>query len=259
MRFHAVLFPLLLVPQILAAQVASETWFAASPTTTPAGHDITLFAAVWALDETPAGNVEFQDRGTTIITEPLVPLASGHGRIAAGGSHNCAIGIAGEVWCWGWNGDRQLGIGTLADEPSPVMVQGLPEPVTQIASGARHTCAITQSQSVWCWGYNGNGELGAGDNIQHFAPVQVVGLAAAAVEIAAGEWHNCAVLGNGEVWCWGSNLFGVLGDGTSNIALSPVMVSSLPGRAEHVGAGLNHTCAILRNTRVFCWGRNQFG
>src|SRR5690606_32606823 len=107
--------------------------------------------------------------------------------------HTCAIAIDGGVWCWGWGGDRQLGNNSLANSPVPVPVQGLPGPVIQLDSGARHTCALTDTRAVWCWGYNASGQLGVGDIIQHFTAVAVTGIAAPVVQIGAGGSTSCAV------------------------------------------------------------------
>ena len=155
MRIARLLLPLLLFPQLAAAQLPpSETWLSVTPAAPSVGEDVTLFASVWAQSETPIGAVRFSSVGTVYGIVVLEELAHGHGQIASGGGHSCVVSIAGEVWCWGFGGNRQLGNNSLANQTEPVQVQGLPGPVTQVALGGNHSCAITESQQLWCWGWN---------------------------------------------------------------------------------------------------------
>ena len=125
--------------------------------------------------------------------------------IAAGGDHTCAIDIAGGAWCWGWNQDGRLGDGTTTDRNVPTPVVGLPQKVTEIRAGGRHTCALLDDASIWCWGGNDKGELGDGDFASPMLlPVEVNGLSDT-IEIGLGVEHTCAVERDGSVWCWGSN------------------------------------------------------
>jgi Alpha-tubulin suppressor and related RCC1 domain-containing proteins len=258
MRFYPVLLACLLLPQILSAQAPTTTWLNIDPLQSSVGEDVTLFASVWAQNETPTGSVEFADRATGLATAPLVPLPAAHGRIASGFSHNCVIAITGSVWCWGNGGSRQLGINALTNHNQPVEVQGLPGPAVMLGLGGSHSCAVLENGQLWCWGANAYGQLGFGDLIQHFVPEQVTAITDPVVHVDGGENHTCAVTQQGDVYCWGRNHYGQLGDGTTILRSSPVLVGGL-GRVVSVGAGVTHSCALLRNTRVFCWGRNTYG
>ncbi|OQW91168.1 MAG: hypothetical protein BWK79_17595, partial [Beggiatoa sp. IS2] len=97
--------------------------------------------------------------------------------IATGAEHTCALTDSGEVKCWGDNMKGQLGDGTTTERHIPVDVTGLTTvTVMAIATGAEHTCALTDSGGVKCWGANDMGQLGDGTTIERHAPVDVVGL-----------------------------------------------------------------------------------
>src|SRR5438270_3879550 len=133
-------------------------------------------------------------------------------RLAAAGSHACAILDDGTVACWGNNDYGQLGDGTFTTRTSPVAVTNL-SGVVSIAAGAFSTCAIVGSGAVRCWGNNFDGQLGTGGVVSSATPEAVVGLTNA-ISVAAGSAHTCAARSDGTVLCWGDNSFGQLGTGT---------------------------------------------
>ncbi|MGE3901637.1 MAG: RCC1 repeat-containing protein [Nitrospiraceae bacterium] len=182
--------------------------------------------------------------------------------VAAGGSHSCALLTGGTVACWGANFDGQLGNGTTTPSASPVTVTGLSAPVTAIAAGFAHTCAVLTGGTVSCWGVNGSGQLGNGTTMRSSSPVTVTGLATA-VDITAGSFNSCARLDDGTVACWGANSDGQLGNGTTMRSSSPVAVVNSNGATltgvTVIAAGSNHTCALLTDGTVACWGANGSG
>jgi hypothetical protein len=164
---------------------------------------------------TAKGGVECwgDNYGATPVGVP--GLQSGVIAIAAGFGHSCALTSAGGVRCWGSNGDGQLGDGTTGIRTTPVDVVGLSTGVSAIAAGGEHTCALTTSGAVQCWGADFRGELGGGASTfaVRTTPVAVAGLSGVAA-IAAGREHSCALMTTGDVKCWGRDDFGQLGDGT---------------------------------------------
>jgi alpha-tubulin suppressor-like RCC1 family protein len=188
-------------------------------------------------------------------------LTSGVSALAVGRDHTCALTGAGGIKCWGYNFFGRLGDGTIIDRLTPVDVSGLTSGVTALAAGDSHTCAVTGAGGgVKCWGWNGNGQLGDGTTTNHSTPVDVSGLTGGVTEVAAGYWHTCAVTGAGGVKCWGNNLYGQLGDGTTiSRSGTPVDVSGLASGVAALAAGGRHACVVTSAGGVKCWGDNGFG
>jgi alpha-tubulin suppressor-like RCC1 family protein len=176
--------------------------------------------------------------------------------LSAGTSHTCAM-VAGEARCWGANDKGQLGRAGPASYV-PVQPSGLTGTVSAIAAGWTHTCAIADGE-VWCWGDDTYGQLGDGSSGAASSgptPRQVASLAGV-VAIAAGSGHTCAATAT-QLFCWGRNDFGQVGDGT-NIGpkLAPTAVPGVSGQSV-IGLGELHTCA-LTSSGLSCWGANGAG
>jgi alpha-tubulin suppressor-like RCC1 family protein len=177
--------------------------------------------------------------------------------IAAGGTHTCALTREGAVVCWGANFAGQLGDGETGEaRPDVAPVVGL-GPAVAIAAGDAHTCAISTERHLYCWGNNGDGQLGDGSTTTQSRPTLVP--LAGVSKVAAGRRHGtCAILSWGEVRCWGANGAGEIGDGTRDLRWFPTAVPCL-GPATDVALGPSHTCAILADDSVRCWGANYAG
>lgn len=172
--------------------------------------------------------------------------------IAAGSDHSCAVVTTGEVWCWGGNEIGQLGNGGDSSTSAPVQVSGVVNAVSVAAAGYR-SCAVSITGEAWCWGYTGWDEWGEGSTSEYTAiPVQVSGIANV-MEMGTGGGHSCAVLASGELWCWGANHYGQLGDGSRLASNLPVPVTGM-GNVAMVGAGSHNTCSVLTTGEVWCWG-----
>jgi alpha-tubulin suppressor-like RCC1 family protein len=128
-------------------------------------------------------------------------------------------------------------------------------PFEALATGWNHTCALTSSGSVFCWGLNRHGQVGDGSRLDRLSPRQVMTGASA---LAAGDAHTCAVVGRG-VRCWGDNGSGQIGDGTNEPRAEPTSVVDLPGVPMALVAGAAHTCVLLGDGAVHCWGQNRHG
>jgi Alpha-tubulin suppressor and related RCC1 domain-containing proteins len=133
------------------------------------------------------------------------------------------------------------------------------------SSGGSHTCVLLEDGSVACWGRNNYGQLGVGDTTNRITPVLVSNIGTIlpkAVAITNGYAHTCVLLEDGRIACWGDNYYGQLGDGTTTQRTTPVLVSNigtiLP-KAVAIAAGDLHTCALLANGSVACWGSNYHG
>ena len=130
--------------------------------------------------------------------------------------------------------------------------------VVAISGGGAHTCAVLSDGTVRCWGDNVTGQLGNGTTTTSTTPVQVAGIAGA-VAVSAGWLHACALLGDGTIHCWGQNQFGQLGNGTTSGSTTQVRVSAISAAVAVTAGWWHHSCALLGDGTVRCWGVNEWG
>ena len=221
---------------------------------------LTNAGAVWCWGSSLSGQVGDGTTGTyRLLPVAVTGLGSGVVAIAAGNNHTCAATNAGAVWCWGSNSYGQLGDGTTTDRGAPVAVSGLASGVAAVSAGYGHTCAVTGTGAVWCWGSNIGGQLGDGTTTDRGTPVAVSGLASGVATVSAGYGQTCAITGTGAAWCWGSNLYGQVGDGTTTTRYAPVAVSGLGSGVAAISASDFHTCAVTSTGAALCWGYNLYG
>ena len=204
--------------------------------------------------------------------------------IAAGNQHTCAILDNSSVKCWGFNASGQLGLGNtnnrgdgsnqMGDNLTAIDL-GSGRTATSITTGTGYTCVLLDDDSVKCWGRADYGQLGAGKTEEYNEPDAspiALGTGITATAIASGYFHTCAILDNSSIKCWGLNDSGQLGIGdTSNFGdgvngLGSNEIVDLPtvdlgaGRTTRaITAGDSHTCALLDNFSVKCWGKNESG
>ena len=159
------------------------------------------------------------------------------------------------TFCWGRNTVGQVGTGTAGgtvNYPTAIFDDDM-----QTAGGLAHTCGVVDG-SVYCWGANGQGQLGMGDTQSRYAPTQVGSLTGIAA-IAAGAYFSCATSGT-QTWCWGDNYYGQLGTGDGLDHSSPTLVAALNNaNVVALTAGGFHTCVVLGDGTMRCWGRNDYG
>ncbi|MDB3859007.1 hypothetical protein N9289_03225, partial [Candidatus Poseidonia sp.] len=205
-------------------------------------------------------------------------FAYANNKMSVGSGHTCAILDNGDLKCWGWDGAGQLGDGgstnTNTNAPSSTAIDlGTGRTAVAVSSGSVYTCAILDNGDMKCWGYGASGNLGdGGSNTNTNAPSSTainLGTGRTAVAMDAEEGHTCAILDNGDLKCWGSDRYGQLGDGgpiwtsgspTDTNAPSSTAINLGTGRtAVAVSVGYFHTCAILDNGDLKCWGRDVQG
>ena len=190
-------------------------------------------------------------------------------KLSAGSGHTCGILDNGDLKCWGGNWKGQLGDGSNTDTNAPSTTAidlGTGRTAVAVSSGDQHTCAILDNGELKCWGWDNNGQLGdGGGNTDTNAPSSTaidLGTGRTAVAVSPGLLHTCAILDNGDLKCWGSNQKGQLGDGsnTNTNAPSSTAIDLGTGRtAVAVSSGNQHTCAILDNGELKCWGWDNYG
>lgn len=191
--------------------------------------------------------------------QPQLPARAHTILISAGGNHTCALSADGGVSCWGSNEKGQLGDGTWLDRPTPVAVSSLGKDIIAVTAGHQHACALSSKGIVSCWGSNEKGQLGDGTWMDRPTPVAVSGLPDNIIAIAAGGEHTCALNAGGAVKCWGANESGQLGNDARDNRFTPVSVSGLANGVTAIVAGNAHTCALVGNGAVKCWGANNSG
>lgn len=197
-----------------------------------------------------------------LIRADVQGLTSGVQQIAAGDYHTCALTMTGGVKCWGRNTHGQLGNAAMTDSAVPVDVVGLSSGVSAITAGSDHTCALTTSGGVMCWGQGDFGRLGDGSSIDKTVPVAVSGLSTGVVEIGASLYHTCALTDAGGLKCWGDLYNGTINvGGTTEVFIThtPADVPGLTSGVTAFATGADHTCAVTTSGAVSCLGRGNNG
>jgi alpha-tubulin suppressor-like RCC1 family protein len=191
------------------------------------------------------------DRATPVEVSGITTATE----IAVSYDHSCALLSDGKVKCWGLNDDGQLGDGTTTDSNTPVDVSGITT-ATSIAVGGDHSCALLSDKTIKCWGSGSDVADGTLDD--RSTPVIISGITTA-TSIATNFQHSCAVLTDGTIECWGFNAQGQLGDGTTTSSFASTVTVSGITTATSIDTGSSHSCAVLTDGKVKCWGENDSG
>ncbi|MEM8816652.1 MAG: hypothetical protein AAGE85_12575 [Pseudomonadota bacterium] len=233
-------------------------------------------------------NLPALDLGTNQIGNSRTALLVG-----AGLFHSCAVLDAvldsnEELKCWGYNDFGQLGQedtisrgnqpGEMGNSLDAVDVGDPKLGIAGLGVGGFHTCVLQTDGAVYCWGSNSYGQLGLGDALNRGGNPGDMGAALGAVKLGSGQtavqlvsgsYHNCALLDSGFVKCWGRNTDGQLGQGDLlprgdqpdelGDKLPVVPLGSVNLAVTQLAAGTEHTCALIENGGVKCWGGNGFG
>jgi alpha-tubulin suppressor-like RCC1 family protein len=241
--------------------------------------NITAGVYCWAFgnnDNKQLGN------GSSDATSTLpVQLKSGSGTsnyfpaviaVSAGSAHSLALKSDGTVWAWGDNSQGELGNNSTTDSTYPVQVKGSDgsgylTDVTVISAGNNFSLALAEDGSVWAWGYNNVGQLGDNSNITRKTPVQVGSTSnplSGIKAISAGSNFSLALDKNGNVWAWGANSSGQLGDNSNTSRRTPVQVKSSDGTGQlasitAISAGSAYCLALAQDGSVWAWGSNSNG
>jgi alpha-tubulin suppressor-like RCC1 family protein len=202
--------------------------------------------------------------GDNSFTNRLTPtaIAGGHtfSQISAGRLYSCALTGAGAAWCWGRNAAGALGNGTTASDSVPQPVSGgmVFQVITTGTGGGRQTCAINSAGTAYCWGADGNGQLGNGAPLAAVSTPDAVQSMGTWTQLAAGAFYSCGVRTSGVASCWGADGFGQLGNGApkANTDQPSAVIGGLT--FSQVAPGQVHTCG-LSGGAAYCWGANLNG
>merc|ERR1719469_1362884 len=174
-----------------------------------------------------------------------IPYDKNIKEIALGAFHCCAI-IQNSLFCWGGNEYGQLGIDSRVMHKTKKPVDfGTPLQTSNVVLGSFHTCSVMSDLALYCWGFNGKGQLGIGDFKTMQLPAKVpLGEGESKLDVLLlrlGGFHTCAVMSDAILYCWGYNKYGQLGDDSTRDKNWPTEVK-LPKPARLMALGDYHTC-----------------
>ena len=201
--------------------------------------------------------------GDTTTGTRLVPTAVSQGattftQLATGRATACGLTSGGQTYCWGSSSNGQVGDNNTTNRTAPVTVSQGGAVYSAIVGGSSHMCGLSSGQA-WCWGLNSSGQLGNNSTTDQSSPVAVQQGGATYVSLTAGGKSTCGLTSGGQAYCWGSNLYGQLGDSSTVDKLVPVAVQQGGVLYSAIVQGQNHTCASGTNGQTYCWGDNAWG
>ena len=213
-----------------------------------------------------ADNLEPVAVDTTNLTQPMKFL-----EVSTYGNHSCGITSSGKVFCWGDNSNGQLGDSTFINKASPTEVDSsnlaTNEMFTSVTVGKNHSCGLTNLYKAFCWGSGSVGQLGTGSILPNqdipmsvdsssFSPSEVF------TKLASGNLFSCGLTNLSNIYCWGEGALYRLGNGSSTTKPKPekVTLSNLAAGEKFIDFDSDtHSCAVTNYSNVFCWGNNTFG
>ncbi len=211
------------------------------------------------------------DSGSDFYLPTLIDIGNKVKKVSAGYAHTCVILINGNLKCFGWNGYNVLGQptnGNIGDNETPSSLPEISfgENVIQVTTGWQFTCVLVESGRVKCFGNNQLGQLGLGTqsfNMKNALQTPFLNFPKKVIEIASSYVHTCAILEDFSVYCFGKNQLGQLGLGhTMNIGDDEEASFGGPLPFDYpvikVALGGTHSCALLSNEAIKCWGENNF-
>ncbi len=219
---------------------------------------------VWAAGDNSLGQLGLGGIAT-VATPTLVPGLQGARSVSGGSAHSLAVLANGTLVATGDNSHGQLGRSDVASTASPLPVPGL-APASAVAAGEGFSVALLEDGTVWAWGANDSGQLGDGTTASRTAPAPVALEPGAITAVAAGSRFALALDAAGQIWAWGANDSGQLGNGDpAALSATPVRVEQrsradeAPSAATRIAAGGAHALAILTGGTVVGWGANSRG
>ena len=185
--------------------------------------------------------------------------------------HTCVIASDDKIYCWGENNNGELGNGSTVDSRVPVAVNMTGvlagKTIKQMSVGTYNTCVIASDDKVYCWGSNAYGQVGNNSLTDSTVPVAVnaTGVLAGKTikQISVGHHRACVIASDDKMYCWGNNMGGALGNGStadSHIPVSVNMSGVLAGKViRRISIGAFHTCVDATDNKIYCWGSNNYG
>ena len=206
-----------------------------------------------------AGNQGQIGNGSTSSSNSVpvaIDTATSYSEISAGYQFTCGITTTGVLKCWGDNTSYgMLGDGTTTDRLVPTVIDSGTS-YSRVATGQDHTCAITTTGVLKCWGRNNYSKVGDGTTTTRLTPV-IIDSGVSYAEISLGQFHTCGVTTTGVLKCWGDNSRGQIGDGSFVSPVSTPKIIDSGVSYSQVDLGTSHSCAIKADGGLMCWGSND--
>jgi alpha-tubulin suppressor-like RCC1 family protein len=202
--------------------------------------------------------------GTNDVTQrssPIQTVSAGNNwkQVANGDFHTAAIKTDGTLWLWGLNDLGQLGANDITNRSSPIQTVTAGNNWKQVACGQYHTGAIKTDGTLWLWGQNSYGQLGANDITNRSSPVQTVSGGTNWKQVSAASARTSAIKTDGTLWMWGSNTNGQLGTNDVTRRSSPIQTVAGGTNWKQVSIGIFACAAIKADGTLWTWGRNTDG
>ncbi|WP_088286682.1 fibronectin type III domain-containing protein [Kineosporia sp. A_224] len=209
--------------------------------------------------------------GTADSTTPaVVSGALSWSTVSVGDHYACGVTTAGALYCWGYNGYGNLGDGTTTDRTTPVRestsaatwataaLSPASSSAPALMTWQNHTCALRTTGALYCWGYNGSGQLGDGTTTQRLSPVQA-GASTAWRSVSGGFSATCGLRSDQAVWCFGDDGSAQLGTYYNNSAGAPTPLLAPATGFTAGGTGYHGGCGVRSDGTLWCWGHGTYG
>ena len=179
--------------------------------------------------------------------------------VSAGNGYSLAIDVRGLVWGWGLNTYGLLGNNDTTSRRTPTSIHGTRKTFCHIIAGNGYSMAVDYNGKLWGWGNTVNGKLGIGDFLFSLIPISIHGVKKTFCNINSGGNSSFGIDKNGQVWGWGNNRYGGLGNNTNNTIRTPVSIHGVKKTFCKISLGYHHSLGIDRVGWVWSWGFNYYG
>ena len=180
-------------------------------------------------------------------------------KITAGAIVSSGIDHKGQIWCWGWGFRGTIGDNDTAIRCTPVSIYGTKKTFCEISSGREYMSSLDKNGMVWSWGHNAFGQLGDNSTTNRCTPVSIHGAKKTFCYISATYNHTYAIDINNQVWGWGLNNYGIIGDNSVTVRYTPVSIHGTKKTFCHITGGYTHSVGIDTVGQIWGWGGNQYG
>jgi len=179
--------------------------------------------------------------------------------VSVGSSHTCGITTAKNLYCWGANSYGQTGDGTTTDPRLTLNRVAAAGVWASVSAGGSHTCGITTAKNLYCWGRDDQGEIGDGMTVSPHLALFRVGGTGVWAKISAGEVFTCGLTTAQNLYCWGDNGLGQMGNGSNSTPQLALTRVGAAGVWTRFSARASTVCGITKAKNLYCWGYNEFG